>query len=126
MVDLKELFEAMKESFQRDDFVKLTLSKPIRKQEDLQNVYARFVYIKDKPYLSFTYRYKTKDQVVNHVLEEAESVLRELLSESFRLATFFSLQEDVLVMISKKRKVTIKKIHLVLKINHPKFMIDQK
>ncbi len=109
MVDLKELFEAIEKSFERDDFVKLTLSKPIKKQEELNNVYVRFVYIKDTPHLSFTYRYKTKDQVANYLLNEAEKILEELLTQSFRLATFFSLKEDLLVMISKKRKVTIKK-----------------
>ncbi len=109
MTDLKELFESIQKSFDRDDFVKLTFSKPIRKSEELNNVYVRLVYIKEEPYLSFTYRYKTNDQVKNYVFEEAKDIIEDLLMNSFRLATFFSLKEDLLIFVSKKRKISYKK-----------------
>ncbi|MFV0238146.1 MAG: class I SAM-dependent methyltransferase [Flavobacteriales bacterium] len=109
MIDLEDLFEAIQKSFDRDDFVKLTFSKPIRKSEELKNVYVRLIYIKRKPNLSFTYRYKTNDQVKNYPFEKAKKYIRELLSDSFRLATFFSLKEDLLVFVSKKRTLSYRK-----------------
>ncbi len=108
MTDLKELFLIIQESFKRDDFVKLTFSKPIRKSEELKNVYVRLVHIKEQPQLSFTYRYKTKDQVKNYSFKEAEKVIERLLTDSFRLATFFSLEKDLLIFVSKKRKISYK------------------
>ncbi len=108
MTDLKELFIAIEKSFDKNDFVKLTFSKPIRKSEELKNVYVRLVYIKEQPQLSFTYRYKTKDQIKNYSFEEAEKVIERLLIDSFRFATFFSLEKDLLVFVSKKRKIAYK------------------
>ncbi len=107
-IELRELFEAIDNSFERDDFVKLTLSKPIRKSEDLANVYIRLVYIKDTPNLQFTNRYKTNDQVSNYLFEDAFPIIEELLLNSFRLATFFTLKEDLLVFVSKKKKISFK------------------
>ncbi|MFV0529936.1 MAG: class I SAM-dependent methyltransferase [Flavobacteriales bacterium] len=109
MIDLNELFTAIQTSFDQNNFVKLTFSKPIRKSEELINVYVRLIYIKEKPRLSFTYRYKTKDRVKNYSFEEAKKIMELLLKDSFRLVTFFSLENDLLVFVSKKRKISYKK-----------------
>ncbi len=111
MNDFTLFFEEIETSFQRNDFVKITFSKPLRKQNELQNVYVRLVKIKDKSFLSFTYRYKTNDQVKNYSFEEAKEIFADLLLNHFRFATLFTLKNDVQVFVSKKKKVTIKKTH---------------
>jgi len=109
MDEFQELFNVLNQSIERDDFVKITLSKPLSKRNELVNVYIRLISIKDKLHLSFTYRYKTNDQVKNYTIDEAKEIISELLMNSFRFATFFSLKEDLQLFVSKKKKVTFKK-----------------
>ena len=48
MSEFKEFFEALQQSLVSDEFVKLTLSKPIRKSEGLLNVYLRLILVDGK------------------------------------------------------------------------------
>jgi len=43
---LHQLFTEFQNSIQKNDFVKLTLSKPIRKSDELSNVYIRQIMLK--------------------------------------------------------------------------------
>ena len=103
-----ELFNELSQSIERDDFVKITLSKPLSKRNELTNVYIRLIYIKEEAQLSFTYRYKTNDQVKNYAFSEAKQLIADLLLASFRFATLFTLEKDVQVFVSKKKVVTTK------------------
>ncbi len=106
MNEFGQLFQALKEAISNDNFVKLTLSKPISKSFNLPNVYVRLVNIKNQKQLQFTYRYNTNDQTKNYSVDEACEELETLLLEKFRAATLFTLESDLLVMISKKKKVS--------------------
>ncbi|OSY89166.1 SAM-dependent methyltransferase [Tenacibaculum holothuriorum] len=106
--ELQQLFTALKDSITQNEFVKLTLSKPIRKSDELPNVYIRQIELRGELSFQFLYRYTTNDQVKNYSLEESYVVLEELLSEKFRAATLFTLSNDLLVFISKKKKVNYK------------------
>ena len=86
---MQEYIEYIKESLEKDDFVKLTLSKPYIKSASLKNVYFRLVEIKGVKQFSFLYRYITNDQTKNYTFEEAFEVLETLLLENFRIATLF-------------------------------------
>ena len=57
MSDFKEFFEALEQSVTDDEFVKLTLSKPIRKSEGFLNVYLRLFLVDGKETFEFKYRY---------------------------------------------------------------------
>ncbi|SNR15948.1 class I SAM-dependent methyltransferase [Tenacibaculum jejuense] len=106
MNEFGQLFQALKEAISNDNFVKLTLSKPISKSFNLPNVYVRLVNIKNQKQLQFTYRYNTNDQTKNYTVDEACEELETLLLEKFKAATLFTLESDLLVMISKKKKVS--------------------
>ena len=108
MEKFNQLFEHLQQSIERDDFVKITLSKPLSKRNELVNVYIRLIELKNKQHLSFTYRFKTNDQVKNYTLEDARSVIEDLLLNKFRFATLFSLKEDVQLFVSKKKVVSYK------------------
>ncbi len=108
MEDLKQLFESLEQSLKDDNFVKLTLSKPVRKSEALVNVYVREIDLKGAQFFQFLYRYKTNDQTKNFTLQDAISELEALLLQQFRAATLFTLANDILVFISKKKKVSFK------------------
>lgn len=109
MNDFQQLRDTLSQSVLDTNFVKLTLSKPIRKSDGLPNVYIRLVNIKGAEFLQFTYRYTTNDKVKNYSLQEAIAELETLLLENFRVATLFTLANDLLVFISKKKKVSYKK-----------------
>lgn len=48
MNEIQHFFQEIEEFIKQDSFVKLTLSKPIRKSEDLENVYLREVELKKR------------------------------------------------------------------------------
>ena len=101
--------ETIQSTIAEDTFVKITLSKPIRKKEGLRNIYVRLVLIQEELKLSFTYHYKTNDQVKNYTIPEGIEVLQEYLSNTFRTAVVFALKEDLQVFLSKKKVISYKK-----------------
>ncbi|WGH76125.1 SAM-dependent methyltransferase [Tenacibaculum tangerinum] len=84
------------------------MSKPIHKSEELANVYVRQIELRGENHFQFLYRYKTNDQTKNYSFEESVEELTHLLSEKFRAVTLFTLENDLLVFISKKKKVSYK------------------
>lgn len=108
MNEFQQLRDTLNQSVLDNNFVKLTLSKPIRKSDGLPNVYLRLVKIKGIEMLQFTYHYTTNDKVKNYTITEALNELEILLMDNFRAATLFTLANDLLVFISKKKKVSYK------------------
>ena len=106
MNEFKVLFETLQQSIKEDQFVKLTLSKPLRKSEGLLNVYVRFKLVNAKYEATFKYRYTTEEQFKQFSLGDAICELEKLLMESFRAGTLFTLSKNLLVMVSKKKKVS--------------------
>lgn len=105
---MNEFVEQVKAHVNQGGFIKLTLSKPINKQAELMNVYIRPVVLQTVPNLSFTYRYKTNDQVKNYTFEEGFDHLNALLKDRFKNATLFTTDADISLQTSKKGKISIK------------------
>jgi len=110
MEEFKPLFEEIQNSIVADTFVKMTFSKPIRKNEGLRNVYVRLITLQNQQKFQFTYRNKTNDVVKNYSIEEALEEVENLLFNNFRSAVVFTLPDDVQVFVSKKKVVTLKKV----------------
>ena len=106
MNDFQQLNDTLRKSVLDSNFVKLTLSKPIKKSDGLPNVYVRLVEIKGAEMFQFTYHYTTNDKVKNYTIGDAVLELEILLMDNFRAATLFTLAKDLLVFISKKKKVS--------------------
>jgi hypothetical protein len=85
-------------------FVKLSLSKVYKAEKDLKNIFIIPIKIKSELMLSFTYRYKTQDQVKNFSLDESIEFLNELLGASFLQALLVGIQQEHQLLISKKGK----------------------
>ncbi len=96
-------------SIEDGSFVKITFSKPLTKSGNLTNVYGRRVSIKGKDFMSLTYRYSTKDEVKNIDISATRDFFLVLLKDSFRIATLFTLNENIVLQTSKKGKCTILK-----------------
>lgn len=106
MSDFNKFFDLFKSSISDDTFVKLTLSKPYRKSEGLINVYVRLFVVDERPVFQFKYRHPTEEYFKQFKLEEATSQIELLLNESLRVGTIFTLNEDVLVTVSKNKNIT--------------------
>lgn len=100
----EELLNALQASLSTKEFIKMTLSKS--QQDDLKNVYVRLIQIKKVEHLSFTYRYKTNDQVRNYSLQDGVVELDDLLDDVFKMATLFTVANDFTFQINKKGKAT--------------------
>ena len=106
MSDFTEFFEAIQQSVLQDEFVKLTLSKPLRKNEGFLNVYLRLLQVDGKEVFEFKYRYARETTYKQFSLKETLVELEKLLLETFRTGTLFTLSYDLLVMVSKKKSVS--------------------
>ena len=102
-----QFVQRLRESIESGSFIKLTLSKPGGRDKDLRNVYARLVELKGEEALSFTLRYATRDEVKNHSIPEAIAMVGLWLGEDFLNGDLFTLEEDVSIQFSKKRKARL-------------------
>ena len=107
---VNEFVEVLKESISNGAFVKLTLSKALPNEPALTNVYVRAVSIKENLQLSFTYRYKTNDQVKNVTVTEGILLLKAMIGDTFLTTSLFTTTADYTLFISKKGKATLTKL----------------
>ncbi|MDB4171345.1 hypothetical protein N9750_04460 [Polaribacter sp.] len=106
MSEFNILFETLENSLINNEFVKLTLSKPLRKSEGLKNVYMRFFLVNGKQIFQFKYRHETEELYKQFTLAEAFVEIEKLLIQTFRVGTLFTLCEDLLILVSKKKMVS--------------------
>jgi len=103
-MDEQEIFLTLiQESIDRNEFVKITISKPTFPSNDLVNVYVKKVVLKDTPHLSLNYRYKTNDQVKNFPIEKGIKEIDNVLFD-LRNAVLFTTKSDYTFQKSKKGK----------------------
>lgn len=104
---MERFFEKLTAALQQGSFVKLTLSKPVAKSDELRNVYIKPVRIKDRLMYSFTYRYDRRDETLNYDMEQFVSLIESLLNDRFLSASLFTVTEDITLLISRKGKPTL-------------------
>ena len=95
------------ESAERSAMVKMTLSKPVDKHDELRNIYIKPVLIKEKRLFAFTYHYERRDEVKNYDAEQMLDTLKELIPNRFMNAVLFTVSEDVTLLVSSKGKATV-------------------
>ena len=107
---IEKFVEKAIESFEKQAFIKMTLSKNANLETDLKNIFAKPVNIKNEQKLSFTYRYKTKDIVKNYTKSEAIEKLNGYINVNyFTIVNFISDEQTNHLIIDKNGKV--RKIH---------------
>ena len=108
---MQNFINKLQSSIKEGSFVKLTLSKPRAKGQelmaDLNNVYVKPIILKNEKMYSFTYRYERRDETKNYDAEQSLEIITELLSGIFLNASLFTLTEDVTLLVSKKGKATV-------------------
>jgi SAM-dependent methyltransferase len=101
---LKYFVEKLTQSVNNQTFIKITLAKP-KGVTELKNLYGRVVVIKKQPHLSFTFRYKTRDEVKNYNFTEGVLFVEEQLKTTFLNADVWTTEADFSIQISKNDDV---------------------
>ena len=105
--NIEKYFTQVANSAAQSTLVKMTLSKPAQKHDDLRNVYVKPVLIKEKRLFAFTYHYERRDEVKNYDVEQMLDILHEMIPNRFLNAVLFTVSEDVTLLVSSKGKATI-------------------
>lgn len=105
--NLEKFLNRVSESAAQSTLVKMTLSKPAQKHDELRNIYVKPVLIKEKRLFNFTYHYERRDEVKNYDVEQMLDVLKGMIPDRFLNAVLFTVSDDVTLLISSKGKATI-------------------
>ena len=104
---LDKYLNRVAEAAEQSTLVKMTLSKPAQKHDELRNVYVKPVLIKEKRLFAFTYHYERRDEVKNYDVAQMLDILKEMLPSRFLNAVLFTVNEDVTLLVSSKGRATI-------------------
>lgn len=105
--EIASFLEKARKSIKSDTFVKLTLSKMVGEEKDLKNVYIRSIELRDENHLSFTFHYRTRDEVKNHQIEEGLEIIGLWLGSTFLNANLITTDADYNLVFNKKRKARL-------------------
>ena len=105
--NMKKFFEKVENSLENNSIVKMTLSKPVSKNNELRNVYVKPILLKNNKMYQFTYRYERRDETKNFDASQTMEQVRSLVPEVFQNVSLFTLTEDVTLLVSKKGKPTL-------------------
>lgn len=104
---LEKFLSRVSDTVEQSSMVKMTLSKPASKHDELRNIYVKPVLIKGKRLFAFTYHYERRDEVKNYDATQMLDILREMIPNRFLNAVLFTVSEDVTLLVSGKGKATI-------------------
>ena len=104
---MENFFEKLNASLQDGSMVKMTLSKPADKNNELRNVYVKPILLKNNKMYQFTYRYERRDETKNYDIQQTVEKIRDLIPEVFQNVSLFTISEDIMLLISKKGKPSL-------------------
>lgn len=104
---MEKFFEKLDSSLKNNSIVKMTLSKPVAKNDELRNIYIKPILLKDNKMYQFTYRYERRDETKNFDAAQTMEQVRSLVPETFQNVSLFTISEDVTLLVSKKGKSTL-------------------
>jgi hypothetical protein len=105
--NLEKFMDRVAEAAEQSTLVKMTLSKPANKHDELRNIYVKPVLIKEKRLFAFTYHYERRDEVKNYGATQMLDILKDMLPTRFLNAVLFTVSEDVTLLVSSKGKATL-------------------
>ena len=100
--EISEFINTYKNSFTNDSFIKMVISKPKQKSNDLKKITIQIVEIQDEIKLKFVYTHQTKDITKNYSLDESIDDIQKYLAIDFRQANLFTSEDDFSLMLNKK------------------------
>ena len=103
---MERFFEKLENSLKEGTIIKMTLSKPVIKNNELRNVYIKPILLKNNKMCQFVFRYERRDETKNFDAAQTMGQVRSLVPEVFQNVSLFTLTEDVTLLVSKKGKPT--------------------
>ena len=104
---MEKFFAKVENSLKDNSIVKMTLSKPVSKNNELRNVYVKPILLKDNKMYQFIFRYERRDETKNFDARQTLEQVKNLVPEVFQNVSLFTLTEDVTLLVSKKGKPTL-------------------
>ena len=104
---MEKFFAKVENSLKDNSIVKMTLSKPVSKNNELRNVYVKPILLKDNKMYQFTFRYERRDETKNFDAKQTMEQVKNLVPAVFQNVSLFTLTEDVTLLVSKKGKPTL-------------------
>ncbi len=101
-------WQRVEESLESGSFVKLTLSKPVRRADERRNVFVRRITLRAVPHLSCTLRYERRDETRNFLPAEGIVQIRHWLEQDFYNADLFTLDDHLSLQYTKKRQAHLR------------------
>jgi len=98
----------LEQSLKKETFVKISLGNYKGKEEALKQILVRRLTIKREDKLAFTFRYKTRDIVKNHSVDEGLALLKSYLVAGFKIATLFTTEKDLIFEELNNGKTTLR------------------
>jgi len=105
--EMEKFFEKLNDSIQNGSIVKMTLSKPVEKNNELRNIYVKPILLKNNKMFQFTYRFERRDETKNYDAAQTLEQMRKLVPDVFQNVSLFTISEDVTLLISKKGKPSL-------------------
>lgn len=104
---LEEFLSELAGSVKRDSFVKLSLSRKKVASVPFEQVYFRWIEMKDGPRFQLTYRYPQHDRIENLDEAKAHDEFKILMKAYFKNADLIDLQNNWHFKSSKKGKMSL-------------------
>ena len=94
MLKRQEFTALFKESIDKDNFVRLTLSRNIDKSASLRKAIIKLVVIKKQLHFSVVYRHATNDITKNYGVNDGYKIIDDLMETTFLNAALFNTVSD--------------------------------
>ena len=104
---MEKFFEKLNASLQDGSMVKMTLSKPVSKNNELRNVYVKPILLKNNKMYQFVFRYERRDETKNYDAVQTMEQINSLVPDVFQNVSLFTISEDIMLLISKKGKPSL-------------------
>ena len=104
---MEKFFEKLDSALKNNSFVKMTLSKPVVKNDELRNLYIKPILLKNNKMYQFTYRFERRDETKNFSASQMMEQVRSMVPDRFQNVSLFTISEDVTLLVSKKGKPTL-------------------
>lgn len=107
--NLNKFLHFITESLANKTLSKIILSNKRDKQNDLNTVYFKPIFLKNKQHLNIVFRYHTKDVTKNLVWAEASALIENLLTTLFMQGLVLDTKADAHLLIRKDSSSSFKK-----------------
>lgn len=104
---MENFFEKLNASLLDGSMVKMTLSKPVDRNNELRNVYVKPVLLKNNKMFQFVFRYERRDEAKNYDAVQTMELIKSLVPEVFQNVSLFTISEDITLLINKKGKPSL-------------------